>query len=53
MIKPTYYQGQDNKDLFDRFESGLMPISTNGVLATSRVLRKLSTCRKPRLTDAS
>lgn len=27
MIKPTYYQGQDNKDLFDRFEAGLMPIT--------------------------
>lgn len=27
MIKPTYYQGQDNKDLFDHFEAGLMPIT--------------------------
>lgn len=25
-IKPDYYKGKDGKDLFDRFEDGLMPI---------------------------
>lgn len=25
MIKPDYYAGQDGKDLFDRFEDGLLP----------------------------
>ena len=24
MIKPEYYQGKDGKDLFDRYEAGLL-----------------------------
>lgn len=26
MIKPDYYKGQDGKDLFDRFEDGLLTV---------------------------